>query len=103
MCEDGKIGGLGCGGIQISAATRSARVRVRRVAQPKTTHALKMENRDLSSDGQVGESERHLMHGGSVEWKRSSAEVCPALSSSPTDDAQHKDRHLYDGRVERQT
>lgn len=103
MYEEGKVRGLGCGGIQISAATRSARVHVRRVARPKTTHALKMESRDQSSDGQVGESERHLMDGGSVEWKRSSAALCPALSSSPTDDAQHKDRHFYDGRVERQT
>lgn len=96
MYEEGKVGGLGCGGIQISAATRSARVHVRRVARPKTTHALKMESRDQSSNGQVGESERHLMDGG--VWSGT-----PALSSSPTDDAQHKDRHFYDGRVERQT
>lgn len=32
-----------------------------RVPQPKTTHTLKMEVRDQSSDGQVGESERYLM------------------------------------------
>lgn len=67
-------GGLGCGGIPISV-TRSARVHVRRVAKPKTTHTLKMESRDQSADGQVGESERHLMDGGSVEGKRSDAAV----------------------------
>lgn len=72
MHGQGKVGGLG--GIQISAATRSARVHVHRVAQPKTTHALKMESRDLSSDGQVGASGRHLMDGGSVEGKSSGAE-----------------------------
>lgn len=103
MYEDGKVRGLGCGGIQLSAATWSARVHVHRAARPKTTHALKMQSRDQSSDGQVGESKWHLMDSGSVEWKRSSAAVWPALSSSPTDDAQHKDRHFYDGCVERQT
>lgn len=97
-------GGEGLGGIQSSAATRSARVHVRRVARPKTTHTLKMESRDQSSDGQVGASERHLMDGGSVEgFKRSGAAVGVALSSSLTDDAQHKHRHFYEGRVEMQT
>lgn len=62
-----------------------------------------MESRDQSSDGQVGASERQLMDGGSVEGKRSVVVVRPALSSSLIDDAQHKHRHFYEGRVERQT
>lgn len=40
------------------------------VPQPKTTHRLKMEVRDQSSDGQVGESEKYLMDGGLGIWTR---------------------------------
>lgn len=71
MYDEGKVKG---GGIQTSAATRSARVHERRVARPKTTRTLKMESRDQSFNGQVGESERHLLDGGSVERKRSGAQ-----------------------------
>lgn len=55
---------LGCSGIQIlSPVTRSARVHaLSATAKDNThTHTLKMEVRDQSSDGQVGESERYLM------------------------------------------
>lgn len=65
------------------------------------THTLKMKSRDQSSDGQVGENKRHLMDGGSVEWKRSNA--VGFISLTDDDDAQHEDRHFYDGRAERQT
>lgn len=69
-------------------------------SQTQHTHTLKMESRDQSSDGQVGENERHLMDGGGVEWKRSNA---GGFISPTDDDAQHEDRHFYDGRAERQT
>lgn len=53
---------LGCRAIQIPAAvTRSARVHALSATTKDNTHILKMEVRDQSSDGQVGESERYLI------------------------------------------
>lgn len=63
------------------AVTRSARVHALEChsqTQHTHTHVLKMEVRDQSSDGQVGESERYLMDRGegNKEQERGFGVVC---------------------------